>query len=212
MERGSDIRLRDRRVNGRREPDRCAGVLSPAIVAEISHPWGHRQRLGQGRFTGDSVTRRLPLAALRRRQHPPGSIETACLIPCGYDQREPVEVRINPDGIDIVSFPGPDPSIRMESLRNRQFSASRYRNRRVGEFLKELKMTEGRSTGIPIIHDAMERNGSPAPRFETDEDRAYFLVELLVHPSFVRVKAPVKAPVEAPVMLSETDAKFCLPV
>jgi len=25
----------------------------------------------------------------------------------------------------------------------------RYRNRRIGEFLKELNLTEGRSTGIP---------------------------------------------------------------
>ena len=34
----------------------------------------------------------------------------------GYDQREPIEVRINPDGIEIVSYPDPDPSIRLEAL------------------------------------------------------------------------------------------------
>jgi len=122
----------------------------------------------------------------------------------GYDQREPIEVRINPDRIQIVSFPGPDPSIRMASMRDRRFVASRYRNRRIGKFLKELEMTEGRSTGIPIIHDAMKKNGSPPPHFETDEGRTYFLVELLLHPSFI----PVEAPVEAPVALSETERQI----
>jgi len=34
----------------------------------------------------------------------------------GYDQREPVEVRMNPEGIDIVDYPGPDASIRIEAL------------------------------------------------------------------------------------------------
>jgi ATP-dependent DNA helicase RecG len=31
----------------------------------------------------------------------------------------------------------------------------RYRNRRIGEFLKELELTEGRSTGVPKILKAM---------------------------------------------------------
>jgi ATP-dependent DNA helicase RecG len=57
----------------------------------------------------------------------------------------------------------------------------RYRNRRVGEFLKELDLTEGRSTGISKILNVMAANGSPPPEFETDEDRSYFLVRLPVH-------------------------------
>ena len=109
----------------------------------------------------------------------------------GYDQREPIEVRINPDRIEIVSYPGPDASIRMEALRDGRFVSRRYRNRRIGEFLKELEMTEGRSAGIPVIHDAMAKNGSPPPRFETDKGRAYFLVELPIHPLFVPVVVPV---------------------
>lgn len=103
----------------------------------------------------------------------------------GYDQREPVEVRINPDGIDIVSYPGPDPSIRLESLSGGKIIARRYRNRRIGEFLKELDLTEGRCTGIPKMRAAMERNGSPEPRFSTDETRTHFVVELPVHPELV---------------------------
>ena len=57
----------------------------------------------------------------------------------------------------------------------------RYRNRRIGEFLKELDLTEGRSTGVPKILRVMKTNGSPAPVFETDEDRSYFLIRLPVH-------------------------------
>lgn len=58
----------------------------------------------------------------------------------------------------------------------------RYRNRRIGEFLKELDLTEGRSTGIPKILREMAANGSPAPEFDSDDDRTYYLVRLPVHP------------------------------
>jgi ATP-dependent DNA helicase RecG len=58
----------------------------------------------------------------------------------------------------------------------------RYRNRRIGEFLKELELTEGRSTGIPKILKAMSANGSPAPLFETDDDRCAYVIRLPVHP------------------------------
>ena len=46
---------------------------------------------------------------------------------------------------------------------------------------KELDLTEGRSTGISKIIKAMAKNGSPAPEFETDEERSYFLIRLPVH-------------------------------
>ena len=60
----------------------------------------------------------------------------------------------------------------------------RYRNRRIGEFLKELDLAEGRSTGVPKILRALRNNGSPAPSFETDDDRTWFRVRLPAHPSF----------------------------
>jgi ATP-dependent DNA helicase RecG len=101
-----------------------------------------------------------------------------------YEQREPVEVRVHPHGIEIVSYPGPDVSIDPKSLNAARVIARRYRNRRIGEFLKELKLTEGRSTGIPTIVETMRANGSPAPTFSTDSDRTYFLVELPVHSAF----------------------------
>ena len=97
-----------------------------------------------------------------------------------YEEREPVEVQITPEEITILSFPGPDRSIRMDDLKSGKAVARRYRNRRIGEFLKELELSEGRGTGIPKIIAAMRENGSGKPEFITDEDRTSFLVCLPV--------------------------------
>lgn len=116
-----------------------------------------------------------------------------------YEIREPVEVRITREELVILSFPGPDRSIKMETLRQGKAVSRRYRNRRIGEFLKELELTEGRSTGIPKMLRVMAENGSPAPEFETDEDRTHYLVRLPVHADAdwqELAKAPVEAPVE----------------
>ena len=40
------------------------------------------------------------------------------------------------------------------------YDNTRYRNRRLGEYLKELELTEGRSTGIPTIQNVLKANGS----------------------------------------------------
>jgi ATP-dependent DNA helicase RecG len=106
-----------------------------------------------------------------------------------YEIREPVEVRITGEDLVVLSFPGPDRSIKMEDLRAGRAVSRRYRNRRIGEFLKELDLTEGRSTGISKILKVMATNGSPAPEFETDEDRTYFLIRLPVHERAVVTQA-----------------------
>ena len=99
-----------------------------------------------------------------------------------YEEREPIEVRIGNDELVILSFPGPDRSIRLEDFQAGRIISRRYRNRRIGEFLKELDLTEGRSTGIPKILKVMAANGSPGPLFETDEERTAFVIRLPVHP------------------------------
>lgn len=104
-----------------------------------------------------------------------------------YDEREPIEVRVENDRIEIVSFPGPDRSVTIEGLTSYRVSNRRYRNCRIGDFLKELHLTEGRNTGFKKILDALEANGSPKPEFETDEDRSYFITRLFVHEKFVLV-------------------------
>ena len=77
---------------------------------------------------------------------------------------------------------GPDRSIPIDAIQKGQRMVSRYyRNRRLGEFLKELSLTEGRNTGIPTIQRELANNGSPAASFETDEDRLSFLVRIPCH-------------------------------
>ena len=129
--------------------------------------------------------------------------------------------KIPPEFFELVvlSFPGADRSIRMEDFKKGQAVSRRYRNRRIGEFLKELELAEGRSTGVPKILRAMRQNGSPAPIFESDEDRTWFLVRLPVHerarpePSGQdtqqdtehdtgQVKIPGKIPGKSPIMSS----------
>lgn len=100
-----------------------------------------------------------------------------------YERPNPVEIQILDDKIEILNFPGPMPPVDKEMLQLKKRIISReYRNRKLGDYFKELKLTEGRGTGLPIIYDSMEKNGSPAPVFETDEDRNYFLCTLAVHP------------------------------
>jgi len=117
----------------------------------------------------------------------------------GYDVREPVEVRILPDEVIITSYPGPDRSIRLADLKKDHFVSRRYRNRRIGEFLKELDLVEGRGTGIPKIMRAIRKNKSPRPTFETDDDRTYFAARFPIHP-----KAKKKAQPTMPVTRQDT--------
>ncbi len=134
-----------------------------------------------------------------------------------YEEREPIEVRISKDDLVVLSYPGPDRSVRLAQLRAGRALPRRYRNRRIGEFLKELDITEGRATGIPKILHAMKQNGSPAPEFEFDKDHTYFMCRLPIHPQAKppvglsgqeggrSVTAPVEASVEAPVDIHATD-------
>lgn len=100
-----------------------------------------------------------------------------------YELRNPIEVNVRPNQIEVISFPGPLPPVDNKMLKKRRIISREYRNRRIGDFLKELQLTEGRATGFPKIYDTMKRNGSPKPVFETDEDRTYFLAILPVHPA-----------------------------
>ena len=109
--------------------------------------------------------------------------------------REPVEVRIEHDELVVLNYPGPDRSVRLDQLRAGRARPRRYRNRRIGEFLKELEFTEGRSTGIPKIIRAMRKNGSPPAEFDFDEDHSYFMVRLPVHPAALEVAESVTSKV-----------------
>ena len=101
----------------------------------------------------------------------------------GYDIPNTIEISVRLDRIEILSFPGPVPPVDNKALKNERVVARDYRNRRIGDFLKELSLTEGRGTGIPKIKRACQNNGSPAPIFETDDERTYFLTTIPIHES-----------------------------
>ncbi|MBR1478227.1 MAG: putative DNA binding domain-containing protein [Lachnospiraceae bacterium] len=102
-----------------------------------------------------------------------------------YQIHEPITVTITPEKLEILSIPGPDRSITDEDLKRRVLISKRYRNRRIGDFLKELNIVEGRNTGVPLIVDSMQENGNGLPEFSTDEDRSFFLVTMPIHPVFL---------------------------
>lgn len=96
-----------------------------------------------------------------------------------YQEREPVEITIEPDKISILSYAGPDCSISIDAIQKAErLKSRRYRNRRLGDYLKELQLSEGRGTGIPTIQDELRRNGSGPAVIETNEERSYFLIEI----------------------------------
>lgn len=110
----------------------------------------------------------------------------------GYDvdQPEPTKVYLFPSRIEVISYPGPVPGIEPSHLLpNAEVRAAPARNRRIGEFLKELKLAEGRLSGLPKVFQAMADNGSPVPRFEFDEQRTYFQATLPAHPEYSALSA-----------------------
>lgn len=101
-----------------------------------------------------------------------------------YQVNEPITVRVTPSSIEITSFPGFDRSISRNDIENKQFRARSYRNRRIGDFLKELRLIEGRNTGFPTAYRALEENGSGELSFDIDDGRGYLSVTIPVHPAF----------------------------
>ena len=101
-----------------------------------------------------------------------------------YREAEPVEIRIYVDKIQIINYPGPAKWINMEKFSSGLVRARKYRNRRIGEFFKELDLSEKQSTGIPTILNELRMNGSPLPEFETDEDRTYLITTIKIREGF----------------------------
>ncbi|MBD3630954.1 RNA-binding domain-containing protein [Cyclobacterium sp.] len=126
-----------------------------------------------------------------------------------YQTREPVEIRIYQEKIRVINYGGPDRSIKLREFNKGKVIPRRYRNRRLGDFLKELDLTEGKATGIPTIIKALEENGSPKAVFETDDDRSFFHVAIPIHSKFltstkVRIS---KTKVRKKIILSSEEIK-----
>ena len=99
-----------------------------------------------------------------------------------YREWEPVVITVEPKGITIQNVGGPDRSIPSADInRGELLISKRYRNRRLGEYLKELELTEGRSTGIPTIQNVLKANGSPRASVVTDDERTFFRITIPCH-------------------------------
>lgn len=98
---------------------------------------------------------------------------------------EPVTIEIEPDCINIMNFPGIDRSVSEKTIAGgKRFVSRYYRNRRLGEFLKELDLSEGHSTGIPTIQEELRKNGSMRAELFTDKDRRAMRIRIPIHPAF----------------------------
>lgn len=106
-----------------------------------------------------------------------------------YQEKEPIMVRITSESIEITSFPGFDRSISDKDIAELRIRARVYRNRRIGDFLKELKLIEGRNTGFPNAIKALKANGSGMPRFEMDNERSFLSVTIPIHPYFLKASS-----------------------
>ncbi|WP_071748590.1 RNA-binding domain-containing protein [Burkholderia ubonensis] len=104
--------------------------------------------------------------------------------------QEPIKVYLYPDRMEVISYPGPVPGIEIKHLNGAApLPPVPARNRRIGELLKELKLAEGRGTGIPKVRRTMEQNGSPPPMYDFDDARSYFRATLPVHPEYQAILA-----------------------
>ena len=123
-----------------------------------------------------------------------------------YQEREPVEITIEPDKISILSYAGPDRSISWDAIQKAErLKSRRYRNRRLGDYLKELRLSEGRATGIPTIQDELRKNGSELAKIETDEDRTYFLIEIPCREVFEKAIEPLNGTINGTISERERN-------
>lgn len=102
-----------------------------------------------------------------------------------YENSDPILVKLFPDRMEIISYPGPLPGIKVKDFTPQASIVPQHRNRRIGEFMRQLKLAEMYGTGVPKIFRRMKENGSPQPIFDFDEERSYFRVILPAHPQYV---------------------------
>ena len=112
-----------------------------------------------------------------------------------YQIAEPITVVVTPEAMTISSLPGPERSITDADLAACRMVGLHYRNRRIGDFLKELDLVEGRNTGVPVIVNVMRGNGSPMPVFSSPENRDWLSVTLPINPHFCEMNCEMKNPI-----------------
>jgi ATP-dependent DNA helicase RecG len=155
-----------------------------------------RQALDYLESFSSAIIKKLPnqAEALRTVTFPYGAMEEALVNAVyhrGYEGGQPpIRVYLYPDRMEITSYPGPVPGIEKHHFQQGSSMPSvPNRNSRIGELLKDLRLAEGRNTGIPKIRRKMKENGSPEPIFDFDPNRTYFRVVLPAHPQYIVIHA-----------------------
>ena len=175
---GDAARVQDERVFRGALPDQvrnCLLYLESLSQAHLEKPHRQSQVRGWVSYPHDAL-REAVVNAVYHRSYRPNDVE-------------PTKIFLHPDRMEIISYPGPVPGIELEQLNNGTVPPLPARNRRIGEFLKELKLAEGRLTGLRLMRSAMAGNGSAQPRFDFDEGRRYFRVTLPAHPEYSAIQA-----------------------
>lgn len=130
------------------------------------------------------------MESIRRFSYPYQALEEAVVNAFyhrDYQSYQAIIIEIEPECVRIISYPGIDRSISQKTIaEGERFKSRYYRNKRLGEFLKELDLTEGKSTGVPTIQEELKANGSPKAMFETDDERRAVTVEIPIHPDFLK--------------------------
>lgn len=147
---------------------RCLDLLDALSEVRVEKRSGTPRARRTRRWPAVAVREALANAAYHRSYEP--------------DAPDPIKVHVYHDRMTISSYPGPVPGVEAAHMEEGgSMPDVPARNRRIGEFLKELGLAEGRFMGLGKIRGAMAENGSPPPRFEFDQTRTYFTTVLPAH-------------------------------
>ena len=125
-----------------------------------------------------------------------------------YREPEPVEIRIYVDSIMIINYPGLARWISLDRFAAGKARARKYRNRRIGEMFKEIELSEKQGTGITKILRELEKNGSPAPEYEMDDDRTYLAVTIRRREEFRSERMSDKVSDKVSDKMSDKEERF----
>ncbi|QLY78829.1 ATP-binding protein [Clostridium intestinale] len=167
------------------------GLTSDKFIEKTFHGPIHEKIRAVLRYMENFVITSKNIKGNRIYNYPLESIKEAVVNAVyhrNYSHGTPTEIIIDKEKIVIINYPGSDKFIKKEDIDKGEVLARKYRNKRIGESLKKLKLSTGRATGLSKIMKAMKDNNSKEPIFETDENRSYFMVKLYVNSYFLDEK------------------------
>lgn len=154
----------------------------------------HEQIRGVLRYVEDNVIKMKKIGSKEVFNYPLKAIKEAVVNAVyhkDYKGGIPIEIRIYKTEFLIISYPGADKFIDEDEIYNGEVRARIYRNLRIGEFFKNLDISNSKSSGLGKIFKEMSLNNSHRPTFKTDEDRTFFSISLNINKAFLDEKQVV---------------------